>query len=211
MISMSFGFTNASYGGPYLRKGGIRSEISKCVTDQERDILVFASASNDTNEGWCTMPATESKVICAYSAKHSGYRSELNPPPGTDGPNFSFFGDQIRPTWGRRDLQDSKRSSYSNMQYKSGASYATPVAVSMAAFIIGFIELNGWPDSCFPYSPRNYDGMAYIFKMISRPVDGLDWISLTRFFKLEWRIEHIKTQFERATSPATRHEVWARH
>lgn len=208
MISISFGFSSPKSTGPYFRKGGIRSEIKSCVDNEDRDILVFASASNDTNEGWRTMPAIEDGVICAYSAKYSGCKSEVNPPIIPKRANFSFFGDQIRPTWGRSDLQDPTKSTFSQMQYKSGASYATPVALSMAALIIGFIEINGWPEECFSFSPRRHEGMVYLLKLISVPVDKFDWVSLTRFFQLECRLDHIKVQMERATSPGTRDELW---
>jgi hypothetical protein len=208
MISISFGFSDPKDTGPYLRKGGIRDEVNDCVNNKDRGILVFASASNDTNEGWRTVPASEDGVICAYSAKYSGCKSELNVPALTKGPNFSFFGDQIRPTWGRSDLQDPNKSTCSQMKYKSGASYATPVALAMAALIIGFIEINEWSEEGFEYSPRGHQGMVYLLKLMSSRVDGYDWVSLTKFFKRECVLEDIKVQMKRATSQKTRDEYW---
>lgn len=195
MISLSFGFSKRK--GAYFGENGISKEISRCFKDDEKKILVFASASNDTREGWRTWPAQEPGVICVHSAKHWGGPSDFNPPP-EGGDNFSFVGEEVRPTWGRRELQDPTNPKFSKLTYKSGTSYATPVAVSVAAFIIGYIKLNGWSNWQFGHDPLTPEGMQAIFKLMSRPVAGYDRVSPTRYLNLNSKIDHVKTDFERA-------------
>jgi hypothetical protein len=194
MISLSFGFN--SLDKVDLQEGGIVDEIKNCVNKAGKPILIFASASNDTNEGQRTWPASNSGVICVYSAKFWGGKSDYNPPT-EEGFNFGFVGEEIRPAWGRRELQDYARTTYTKMDYKSGTSYATPVAVSCAAFIIGFMNLMGWSNWTCLHDPRTWEGMERLLGLMSTPVDDkFDWVSLTRYFSIN-KIDHIRTDFER--------------
>lgn len=194
IISVSFGYQRP--GNVYAKPGGIRAEIRECTSNREKPILVFASASNDTQDGWRTWPAKELGVICVHSSKYWGGKSDSSPPP-EEGHNFSFVGEHLRPAWGRRNLLDPTKPSFTKMEYESGSSYATPVAVSFAALILGFINLKGWSNWPWFHDPRSFEGMERVFKMMSMPVEGYDRVNPTRYFKRNSNMVHVQTDFER--------------
>ncbi|KAH5374387.1 hypothetical protein HBI49_055740 [Parastagonospora nodorum] len=180
MISLSFGFdrTNPS--------DGLFEEIKACL---HKDIIVFASASNDGPEGSRTYPAKFPDVICVHSADQRGRKSEFNPTPRGDG-DLSFIGEHVRPTWGRTDLTNT-----SQMVYRDGTSYATPVAVAFAAFMIGFIHTKGWAEWQWTYAPSSPIGMKQILKMMSERTEVYRWVSPTRFFKYT-RMDTMETMLK---------------
>lgn len=167
IISLSFGFDSVQ------SSDSMGDEIRQCLHD---GIMVFASASNDGGEGSRTYPAKYPEVICAHTATWRGNKSELNPGREEDR-NFSFVGEHVRPIWPAKAPKDETK-----IDYKSGTSYATPVAVSVAAFMIGYIRKK-MPDFAWvikPWSPR---GMLAIFRMMAVNIDGYDWVSPTRYLK----------------------------
>ncbi|KAH4943252.1 hypothetical protein HBI24_120660 [Parastagonospora nodorum] len=176
MISLSFGFdrTNPS--------DGLFEEIKACL---HKDIIVFASASNDGAEGSRTYPAKFPGVICVHSSDQRGKKSDFNPTPRGDG-DLSFIGEHVRPTWGRTDLTNT-----SQMDYRDGTSYATPVAVAFAAFMIGFIHTKGWAEWPWLYAPSSPIGVKRILEMMSGRTEVYRWVSPTRFFKYT-RMEFIE-------------------
>ncbi|CZR58257.1 uncharacterized protein PAC_08148 [Phialocephala subalpina] len=168
MISLSFGFDSVHY------PDNMGAEIHKCLND---GIIVFASASNDgAAEGARTYPAKYQRVICVYSASWLGKVPDKSP--GTEGhENFCTVGEDVRPKWPSKDPEDA-----AGLQYKSGSSYATPVALSIAAFMIGYIRKR-WPDHPWVAEPCSPEGIATIFELMSKKIDGYDWISPTRYLK----------------------------
>jgi hypothetical protein len=64
------------------------------------------------------------------------------------------------------------------VKYKSSMSFATPVAVSVAAFMIAYTE-GKWPDRQWIIKPRNPEGITRILKFISVDTDVYDWVSPT--------------------------------
>lgn len=169
MISISFGFESVSFPDT------IGEAVRRCLKE---DILVFASASNDGGEGSRTHPARISSVICAHSATYNGRRSEFNP--GTQQThNFSFVGEHVRPLWG---LRSETATMNTGITYKSGTSYATPVAVCVAAFMIGYIEKK-MPNYPWVIQPCSPEGITQIFQMMAVKMDVYDWVSPIRFFK----------------------------
>lgn len=183
MISLSFGFDIITPAD------GIQKQINLCLWDSEKPIVVFSSASNDGAEGSRTWPAKCEGVICVYSAKQRGQKADCNPP--CEGNlNLSFVGENVRPIWGRKDLEKSE-----DMPYESGTSYATPVAVSIAAFMIAFIQIKGWDNWAWMYPPASPQGIVRIFQMMSVKADGYDWVSPTRFVKYN-SMKYIEGQLE---------------
>ncbi|ETS84479.1 hypothetical protein PFICI_02504 [Pestalotiopsis fici W106-1] len=168
MINMSFGFD--SVRSPDI----IGDEVRQCIHE---GIMVFASASNDGGEGLRTYPAKYPGVVCAHSATWRGSKAERNPGLEKDLRNFSFVGEHVRPVWSAKMSKDDDR-----MKYASGTSYASPVAVSVAAFMIGYIqkEMPEYPWVIKPWSP---EGIMAIFDMMASRVDGYDWVSPTRYLK----------------------------
>ncbi|KAI0418851.1 peptidase S8/S53 domain-containing protein [Xylaria grammica] len=167
MITLSFGFDTVR------SPDTMGDEIRQCLHE---GIMIFASASNDGGEGSRTYPAKYPGVICAHSTTWRGSKAERNP--GLEeGRNFSFVGEHVRPIWPAKNPADDNR-----MKYKSGTSYAAPVAVSMAAFMIGYIQkkMPGYAWVIKPWSPV---GISRIFGMMAVEIDGYDWVSPTRYLK----------------------------
>jgi hypothetical protein len=172
MISMSFG---------YHRTSGldtVKQEVEKCLND---NIIVFPSASNEGANMPRTYPGKYDRVLCIHSATGHGSCSDFNPtaePRETGKNNFTVLGDGIKSCWPMQSRGDV------GYKRKSGTSYATPVAVSIAAFTIGYIRMHlrdlGWNTD--PMSP---EGMRTIFDMMSKEnrKEGYDLIYPKRFFK----------------------------
>ncbi|KAI0197476.1 hypothetical protein F4808DRAFT_473817 [Astrocystis sublimbata] len=129
-------------------------EIRQCLHE---GIMVFASASNDGGEGSRTYPAKYDKVICAHSATCQGSKAERNPGLEEDR-NFSFVGEH------------------------SGTSYAAPVAVAVAAFMIGYIQKK-MPGHAWVIKPWSPEGILIIFKLMATNIDGYELVSPTRYLK----------------------------
>jgi hypothetical protein len=74
-----------------------------------------------------------------------------------------------------------KRRAY-GFSYQSSTSMATPVAVSIAAFMIGYLrkyaEGRNW--GIDPWTPV---GMQAIFQKMKEDRGGYEWISLQRYFR----------------------------
>lgn len=154
MISLSFGYAQTQH------PDRIKEEIDKCLSDS---ITVFASASNDGGRGPRTYPAEYERVLCAYSATHRGGKSDFNPLHGVRDVKykFTFVGEHLRPLWGLPNLRDDHP-----MQYQSGTSYATPVAVCVAAFMLGYIDKN-MPNISWGILPQSPEGIERIFRSVS--------------------------------------------
>ncbi|KAF2963128.1 hypothetical protein GQX73_g10440 [Xylaria multiplex] len=170
MITLSFGFDSVR------SPDTMGEEIRQCLHE---GIMVFASASNDGGEGSRTYPAKYPGVVCAHSTTWQGSKAERNPGLEEDR-NFSFVGELVRPIWPAKSPRDDSR-----MKYKSGTSFATPVAVSVAAFMIGYIRKKRPETPTFewlikPWSPQ---GILIIFKVMAMRIDGYDWVSPTRYLK----------------------------
>lgn len=167
MITLSFGFDSVR------SPDTMGDEIRQCL---HNGIMVFASASNDGGEGSRTYPAKYSGVVCAHSATWQG--SKANGNPGLEGGrNFSFVGEYVRPIWPVKNPSNDNR-----MKYKSGTSYAAPVAVSVAAFMIGYIRKKK-PGYAWVIKPWSPEGILTIFRMMAVRIDGYDWVSPTRYLK----------------------------
>jgi hypothetical protein len=183
MISLSLGFEH------FNAKDGLQEAIKACT---DNSILVFAAASNDGPEGARTFPAQWPNVMCVHASSHLGERYRYNPTPqGTW--NMSTVGEHIRPVWGRRELRESTA-----MKYESGTSYATPVALAIAALMIDFIKVKGWADTWqWMYPPWTPQGMERIMKLMSVKEYGYDWVSPTRYFK-QTHMDDIETDLKKA-------------
>jgi hypothetical protein len=167
MISLSFGFDSVRH------PDSMGDEIRQCLND---GIMVFASASNDGGEGSRTYPAKYLRVVCVHSATWRGKASDSNP--GLEEhDNFSVVGEEVRPIWPSKAPKEA-----GGMKYKSGTSYATPVAVSIAVFMIGYIRKR-WPNYPWVTKPWSPEGITIIFRLMSKPIDGYDWVSPTRYIK----------------------------
>jgi len=160
---MSFGFHRPS---PELYE-----EIENCLKE---GITIFASASNEAGARKRTYPARHGNVLCIYSATWQGRGSIYNPKP--EGPeNFSIVGEEVCPIWPLTSPKAAEQCGYD-----SGASFATPVAVSIAAFMVAYIQKK-WPDHKWIMNPTTTEGIKNIFRVIALDFDGYDWVSPMRY------------------------------
>jgi hypothetical protein len=173
MISLSFGFDESDTDE--------NREIQNCIKDE---IIIFSSASNDGGEGNRTYPAAYDRVICIHSATPQGIVAASNPSAIPQKKNFSTVGEMVKSYWHLPKIEDEgpdKGRAY-GFSYQSGTSMATPVAVSIAAFMIGYIHnyADGHKWGIDPWTPL---GMQAIFEIMKEDRDGYEWISLQRYFR----------------------------
>ncbi|KAJ5387336.1 hypothetical protein N7509_009877 [Penicillium cosmopolitanum] len=173
MISLSFGFNKTG------TRDEVKEEVEECLNN---NIVVFASASNDGGNRPRTYPGKYNRVLCIHSASGVGDKSWFSPTPeepDTKQDNFSAVGDCVSSYWPLNDPNVANVGS----KYMSGTSFATPVAVSIAAFMLGYIQRK-IPHYDWNIKPRSPEGIQKIFRMMSKgnKRDGYDWISPQWFF-----------------------------
>ncbi|KAH6714536.1 hypothetical protein BKA61DRAFT_734979 [Leptodontidium sp. MPI-SDFR-AT-0119] len=173
MISLSFGFDDSDTDE--------NREIQNCIKEE---IIIFSSASNDGGEGSRTYPAAYDRVICIHSATPQGIVAPSNPSAIHQKNNFSTVGEMVKSYWHLPKIEEEGRDKgrANEFSYQSGTSMATPVAVSIAAFMIGYLrkyaEGHNW--GIDPWTPL---GMQAIFQKMKEDRDGYEWISLQRYFR----------------------------
>lgn len=160
------------------------------VDDATRSgILVFAAASNDGGNAARAYPARHDGVFCIHSATSEGNKASFNPTPARHEDNFSVVGDAIGSSWPGNARK-----------YLSGTSFATPVAVAVAAFMFGYVSRAMPEHSTFPVPALSPRGMRRVFRLLKEPRDGYDWISPLRYFKeygedkIRADIKHVLTR-----------------
>ncbi|KAK2882509.1 hypothetical protein FQN49_000275 [Arthroderma sp. PD_2] len=180
MIMMSFGFSD--------RIPGIKEKVQEAIS---ASIIVFAAASNDGGNSPRAFPARHPGVICIHSADSDGNKSMYNPTPRERDDNFSILGQYIKSSW----LSAGEAGASRRM---SGTSFATPIALALACFIVGFVQME-IQDPDIVSEVMSKDGMTAVFRKLAEfntPRDGYDWLSPFQFFKLPNRkiredIKHI--------------------
>lgn len=132
IINLSFGFSSTRRSKESLRLRGALRDVLK---EADRNhILVFAAMSNDGNNdpNGAAWPANESALsIGVHSCVEKGRRSSIfTPPPVPGSHNFMVEGERVVTHW-----PESKGGGF---RLDEGTSFATPIAVSMAALILAF-------------------------------------------------------------------------
>jgi hypothetical protein len=130
---MSFGFTTCDIDGYNELEGAIRDAYSK-------DILLFAAASNSGANLDRAYPARDQNVICIHSTDANGNRSKFSPNAIADDTNLATIGEAVESAWPVH-LCD-KKTNPTFVKYKSGTSYATPIAAGIAAFLLQYAKLH---------------------------------------------------------------------
>lgn len=173
IVSLSFGFSKTD------EEDEIRKEIKAC---QNSGIVVFASASNDGGHKPRTYPGKYPGVLCIHSATAMGAASEFNPTPVLRKYNFMCVGEYVQ-SWWPKSIPTEGIDSNDGMKHMSGTSFATPVAISIAAFMIGYVRKN-IPDHRWNVSPLSIEGIDDIFQLLSygNKRDGYDFLSTENLF-----------------------------
>ena len=174
MICMSFGYHKV------VGEDLVKREIDNCLDNDGNKIAVFASASNDGANMPRTYPGSYDRVLCIHSATGLGAPSAFNPSAlsrDLKKDNFCVLGDSVKSTW---PSSPENRSTY---RYMSGTSFATPVAVAIAAFAIGYIRVHlrdfGWNTD-----PQSPEGVRALFNLMAKDNkrDKYDMVFPTAFF-----------------------------
>ncbi|EXU96516.1 peptidase S8 family protein [Metarhizium robertsii] len=121
IISMSFGMNPSLV--PEASLFNVQNAIHRAATARK---IMFAAASNCGGNGPRAYPASDPSVICTHAADGNGYDGGINPPKGDHADYFSTLGMAIGCIWDERCV------------YKSGTSFATPVAAAIAANVLDY-------------------------------------------------------------------------
>ncbi|KAI0885920.1 ankyrin [Annulohypoxylon maeteangense] len=122
IINMSFGYEYSP--------GIVREALKRA---QKERIVVFAAMSNGGSYQKSTWPAREEAcAIGIHSCDENGTKSGFTPLPNLNTDNFMVVGDNVLTHWPM-----IKGNSF---RLDSGTSFAAPVAASMAALILAFVE-----------------------------------------------------------------------
>ncbi|XXG96336.1 hypothetical protein Hte_002618 [Hypoxylon texense] len=129
IISMSFGFPTCDIDG--------YEELEKAIMNAySKHVLLFAAASNSGGQRGRAYPAREQNVICIHSTDANGNRSGFSPTAVPDDINLATVGEAVESSWPVHLCDDVANPSC--IKYKSGTSYATPIAAGIAAFLLQY-------------------------------------------------------------------------
>ncbi|KAF2963179.1 hypothetical protein GQX73_g10399 [Xylaria multiplex] len=153
IISMSFGY--------YDQNDEIDSAIDRAFKANK---LLFAAASNEGGNRGRSRPAKSLGVICVHACDGKGNKGGMNPSPVKRDFNFSTLGVAIESRWKGQTV------------YKSGTSFATPVAAGIAANVL---EFAGYQCSLSPDNMdrlKRFDGMRAVLSEMCTERDGYDYL-----------------------------------
>ncbi|PKK40870.1 hypothetical protein CI102_14889, partial [Trichoderma harzianum] len=174
----------------------INEEITEALSPSSQDAnrkLVFAAAGNWGVYKRRAFPARKEGVIAVHASDGSGEGAKFNPNPESK-LNLSTLGENIKIRWPDPD-------NYGDMKdrYISGSSFATPIAVGIAANVLEFarhrLKLNGWKKDVIYSHP----GMTKILKAMSCRRGEYDFVHPLSFWEeaLEgsiWKLPHNDPQ-----------------
>ncbi|KAK6215428.1 hypothetical protein QIS74_08447 [Colletotrichum tabaci] len=155
---------------------------------KDAGIVIFASMSNDGNYiGFQEWPGNDFSVAIGISSckRFGTYPSEFCPPAIPGNPNFLVAGEEIVAHKLSR-LYGPKAKVSDRFELATGSSYATAVATSMGALIVGFIRQKSCRENRKETRRGGLDAeellkdhrcMAMLLKEVGRPVMDYHWIS----------------------------------
>ncbi|KAK2752267.1 pfs domain-containing protein [Colletotrichum kahawae] len=153
IISMSFGFEDEN--------DAIDEAIERAF---KADKLMFVAASNEGGNKKRSRLGRSSSVICIHACDGKGNKGLMSPNPLKRKENFTTLGVAVKSQWKK------------NTVYKSGTSFATPVAAAIAANVLEFANFR-----C-NLSPKHRKllysrcGMVKVFEAMSEERDGYDYV-----------------------------------
>lgn len=183
---MSFGFRT--------RSERISTAIAKAY---HKNIPMFAAASNGGGNESRAFPASDRKVLCVHSTDDKGNRSKFSPTALKRTENFALPGENIKSSWPRTS------DAPSGHEIKSGTSFATPVAVAIAANVLEYANqrLTAIPSN-LRQMIRSDAGMRKIFTLMVKDGEHLrdtyDYVTPWRLFGPDKSDEYIHQQIKQA-------------
>lgn len=153
IISMSFGFDGET--------NCIDQAVERAL---KADKLVFAAACNGGGNKKRSRPARTTNVLCIHASDGNGNKGEMSPNPMKNRDNFTFLGVGLKSQWKRKEV------------FKSGTSFATPIASAIAAGILEFANYNCELSDDDRRKLYRSDGMGEILKAMAQDRDGYDYV-----------------------------------
>ncbi|KAJ2981443.1 hypothetical protein NUW58_g6689 [Xylaria curta] len=151
IISMSFGY--------YDQNNEVDEAIDRAL---KADKLLFAAASNEGGNRGRSRLAKRSGVICVHACDGKGNKGDMNPNPVKKDFNFSTLGVAVESRWENRTV------------YKSGTSFATPIAAGIAANILEFAGAH--PSLIDMKRLKRHEGMRDVLGEMCTERDGYDYL-----------------------------------
>ncbi|KAI1459017.1 hypothetical protein F4805DRAFT_422342 [Annulohypoxylon moriforme] len=173
IITMSFGFIEMD--------PKIEDAINEAV---RRGKLLFASAANHGNNGIKTYPAKYRNVICISASDGKGKDGRISPAATDGADNFMTLGIAVPLLWKGAKV------------YRSGTSYATPIAVGFAVNILELVRRRLGQEEFERLKNGDYL-MRRIFRMMSERDNRYYFVAPWRLWdsrKLELVDELIKNE-----------------
>lgn len=154
----------------------------------EQGVLVFAAASNNGGKSGRSRPARNEDVMCIHACDGLGNKGDFSPSPLEGAKNFTTLGVAVPSRWRGKDV------------WKSGTSFATPIATGFAADVLEFanFKCDLTPDRRKVLRKRR--GMNAIFKKMSSPEkrDGYDFVYPIRLWNGGRSDEDVAKDIEKA-------------
>jgi len=134
IISISTGFSQKAAGYEELERAIERAYFAH--------VLIFAAASNGGGNNDRAFPARDKHVFCIHSTDATGTRSKFSPTAENFVYNFATLGEAIESFWPTYLCKDDEDT----VRVKSGTSFATPIAASIAAFLLLYARVHLDPE-----------------------------------------------------------------
>lgn len=142
---------NLSFGLGVADSHKVRPIIDHLV---KKNKLIFAAASNSGANGRRAFPARQEGVFAIHALRGDGSSpGNINPPPEPDKDNFATLGCGIPSWWKGREI------------LITGTSYATPIAVAIAANLLEFIQA---ADEEYQPDPRHFWTYSEMRQLLSQ-------------------------------------------
>lgn len=157
----------------------IRTSIRDAIDDAGHRII-FAAASNGGLNEPRSFPATCRNAICVHASDGQGNDGRINPAVETD-ENFMTLGVAIEL------VEDGK------LVYKSGTSFATPIAAGIAASILGIAQRTAKLSDSVKRDLKRCDGMRTMFRIMSQhnSAVGYRYVAPWCHWSASWRVTKL--------------------
>lgn len=140
----------------------------------QHGITMFAAAANNGGNRPRAYPANKySSVICIHASDGLGNPGAISPSPVAKEDNFSTLGICVPSRWKKIPVTIS------------GTSFATPIAVAMAADVLEFARYKCFLDEYEQQCLYHFNGIRKILRLMSEERQGYNYIMPRLLWKSE--------------------------